>query len=142
MRYIINKYLKNLNRIEFVITNSCTGKCKHCSQDSHISNVPIHTHPAWLVSKSDDNAYNAKTKEILKKFNSLGIEQSDGNIIFPSGNTLKYLGSYFNDNAEQINPYIENPRDMKTISFSANGDVLNENIYNNSILEIIEHYEV
>lgn len=31
---------------------------------------------------------------------------------------------------------------MKTIRFSANGDVLNENIYNNSILEIIEHYEV
>lgn len=82
MRYIINKYLKNLNRIKFVITNSCTGKCKHCSQGSHISNVPIYTHPVWLVSKSDDNAYNAKTKEILKKFNSLGIEQSDGNIIF------------------------------------------------------------
>lgn len=138
MRYIINKYLKNSNRIEFVITNSCTGKCKHCSQGSHISNEPIYTHPAWLVSKSDDNA---KTKEILKKFNSLGIEQSDGNFIFPSGNALKYLGSYFNDNAEQVNPYIENPSDMKTISFSANGDVLNENIYNNSILEIIEHYE-
>mgnify|MGYP004653534797 FL=1 len=249
----MNKYFKNLNRIEFVITNSCTGKCKHCSQGSHISNehidadkavqavydicnnfnieslmtfggepllypetvckihaaakqmnikhrdiitngyfsknidriqqvagmlaksgvnniclsvdsfhqetipldyvtefakavlknnVPIYTHPAWLVSKSDDNAYNSKTKEILEKFNSLGIEQSDGNVIFPSGNALKYLGSYFNDNAEQINPYIENPRDMKTISFSANGDVLNENIYNNSVLEIIEHYEV
>lgn len=66
MRYILNKYLKNLNRIKFVITNSCTGKCKHCSQGSHISNVPIYTHPVWLVSKSDDNAYNAKTKEILK----------------------------------------------------------------------------
>ena len=28
----MNPYLKNLNRIEFVITMSCTGKCKHCSQ--------------------------------------------------------------------------------------------------------------
>lgn len=28
----MNPYLKNLNRIEFVVTMSCSGKCKHCSQ--------------------------------------------------------------------------------------------------------------
>ncbi|MBE5950630.1 MAG: radical SAM protein [Lachnospiraceae bacterium] len=28
-------YLKNLNRIEFVITYACTGKCKHCSEGDH-----------------------------------------------------------------------------------------------------------
>lgn len=26
---------KNLNRIEFVITYACTGKCKHCSEGDH-----------------------------------------------------------------------------------------------------------
>lgn len=31
----MNTYFKNLNRIEFVVTNSCTGRCKHCSQGEH-----------------------------------------------------------------------------------------------------------
>ena len=30
-----NKYLKNLNKIEFVVTNACTGRCKHCSEGEH-----------------------------------------------------------------------------------------------------------
>ena len=30
-----NKYLKNLNKIEFVVTWACTGKCKHCSEGEH-----------------------------------------------------------------------------------------------------------
>ena len=34
----MNEYLKNLNRIEFVVTLACTGKCKHCSEGEHISN--------------------------------------------------------------------------------------------------------
>ena len=33
----MNNHLKNLNRIEFVITMACTGKCKHCSQGEHKS---------------------------------------------------------------------------------------------------------
>ena len=246
----MNKYLKNLNRIEFVITDACTGKCKHCSQGSHTSNehidtekavkavydicnnfkikslmtfggepllypetvcqihsaakdmniehrdlitngyfsknidkiqkvaqmlaksgvnnvclsvdafhqetipldyvtefakavlktgIPIHTHPAWLVNKDDNNPYNIKTKKKLEKFSNINIEQSDGNIIFPSGNALKYLGKYFN-NTKVFNPYFENPKDMKAISFSANGNVLDGNIYSNSVLEIIENY--
>lgn len=31
----MNPYLKNLNKIEFVVTEACTGKCKHCSQGDH-----------------------------------------------------------------------------------------------------------
>lgn len=249
----MNKYLKNLNRIEFVVTMACSGRCKHCSQGSHISNdhidaeaaeqaiydicsnykieslmtfggepllypetvctihsaarkmnipkrelitngyfskdknrikevahmlaesgvksiclsvdafhqetipleyvkkfaeavsnetVSIYTHPAWLVSKEDNNPYNIQTREILKEFDSMGIEQSSGNIIFPNGNALKYLGKYFKENDRYDNPYQENPKDMKTISFSANGDVLNGNIYQNSIAEIIKAYSV
>ncbi len=30
-----NEYLKNLKKIEFVITNACTGRCKHCSEGNH-----------------------------------------------------------------------------------------------------------
>ena len=249
----MNKYLKNLNRIEFVVTMACSGRCKHCSQGSHISNehiddvkaeqaiydicshynidslmtfggepllypetvckihsaarkmnipqrelitngyfskdigrikevahmlaqsgvngiclsvdafhqetipleyvkefamavldenIPIHTHPAWLVSVDDNNPYNLKTRELLKEFNAMGIEQSSGNVIFPSGNALKYLGEYFDKNIDYHNPYVEDARNMKTISFSANGDVLGGNIYDNSILDIINSYNV
>lgn len=31
----MNEYTKNLERIEFVVTLACTGKCKHCSQGEH-----------------------------------------------------------------------------------------------------------
>lgn len=249
----MNKYLKNLNRIEFVVTNACSGRCKHCSQGSHISNehidadiaeqaiydicshynidslmtfggepllypetvckihsaarkmnisqrelitngyfskdvnrikevahmlaqsgvngiclsvdafhqetipleyvkefamavldenIPIHTHLAWLVSVDDNNPYNLKTRELLNEFSKLSIEQSSGNVIFPSGNALKYLGEYFDKNIDYHNPYVEDARNMKTISFSANGDVLGGNIYDNSIFDIIKSYNV
>lgn len=249
----MNKFLKNINRIEFVVTMACTGKCKHCSQGSHISNehidgeiaekavydicmhykinslmtfggepllypetvckihfaakemnipnrelitngyfskdinriknvahllaesgvnsvllsvdafhqetisleyvqefakavlderISIYTHPAWLVSMDDDNKYNLQTRKILKEFDAIGIEQSSGNVIFPSGNALKYLGKYFKEDIEYNNPYIENQKDMKTVSFSSNGDVINGNIYENSILNIMKSYTV
>ena len=32
-----NQYVQNLNRIEFVVTLACTGKCKHCSEGEHTS---------------------------------------------------------------------------------------------------------
>ena len=31
----MNPYLKNLRKIEFVVTYACTGKCKHCSEGDH-----------------------------------------------------------------------------------------------------------
>ena len=31
----MNEYVKNLNRIEFVVTMACTGNCKHCSEGDH-----------------------------------------------------------------------------------------------------------
>ena len=33
----MNQHLKNLNKIEFVVTYACTGKCKHCSEGDHTS---------------------------------------------------------------------------------------------------------
>ena len=32
----MNVYTRNLERIEFVVTMGCTGRCKHCSEGSHI----------------------------------------------------------------------------------------------------------
>lgn len=31
----MNPYLINLEKIEFVVTDACTGKCKHCSEGDH-----------------------------------------------------------------------------------------------------------
>ena len=86
--------------------------------------------------------YNKKTKKIISEFEDLNIPQAKGNVIFPNGNAVKYLSDYFDKNKEYINPYEENPIDVRTISFSKNGDVLNGNIYEKSIMEIIEEYKV
>lgn len=249
----MNEYVKNLNRIEFVVTMACTGKCKHCSEGDHTngkghidadvavaavrevcehykieslmtfggepllypevvcsihrtamemgipqrdlitngffskdtgrieevvknleesgvtqillsvdafhqetiplepvkifaecvakSKIRIKLSPAWLVGVEDNNPYNVRTKEILKEFESLNIPVGSGNVIFPSGNALIYLKEYFDENAEYTNPYEDNPRDIRAISFSANGDVLDSNVYQKGILEILEDYQ-
>ena len=36
-----NKYLENLDKIEFVVTDACTGRCKHCSQGDHRGGAKI-----------------------------------------------------------------------------------------------------
>ncbi|MCM1254482.1 MAG: radical SAM protein [Clostridium sp.] len=249
----MNEYVKNLNRIEFVVTMACTGKCKHCSEGEHSSftghidadiaadavrkicenykiaslmtfggepllypevvckihkaaketgipkrdlitngfftkehkrieevasalaesgvcrillsvdafhqetiplepvkyfaecikktGIDISLNPAWLVSKTDNNPYNIKTREILKEFGSLEIPVSKGNVIFPSGNAIKYLGEYFDENMEYTSPYEENPEDIRAVSFSPNGDVLNGNVYQKNILDILDGYK-
>lgn len=248
----MNKYLKNLNRIEFVVTMACTGRCKHCSQGEHkkgesidgrvaaeavkkiadeykidsvmtfggepllevdtvcaihkaatemgirkrqlITNgffsedterikevakllsqsgvneillsvdafhqetIPLSTvkefakavletgtlikvQPAWLVSKDDENPYNIQTKELLQEFTDMGIEENEGNIIFPAGNALKYFGEYFPAERKYENPYDEDPTDVRAVCFSANGDILGSNIYEKDIMKIISDYK-
>ena len=104
------------------------------------SGIPVKLQPAWLVSAEDHNAYNEKTREIIRAFDPLHIPLNQGNVIFPSGNALKYLREYFDDNAAPFSPYEEDPEDIKTISFDPNGDVLNGNVYKTDILEIIRTY--
>ncbi len=249
----MNKYVKNLNRIEFIVTFACTGRCKHCSEGEHkgygvhidtetaakvvreaagkyditsvmtfggepllypeavyavhaaameikipkrqlITNgffskdsakiksvaeklarsgvndillsvdafhqetiplepvkefaagvkrlgVGIRVNPAWLVGKEHHNPYNSRTLELIAEFEAMGISQSDGNIIIPSGNALKYLGEYFDMSKEYTSPYEENPEDIRAISMEPNGNVLGENVYDTGILEILEKYE-
>ena len=247
----MNRYLKNLNRIEFVVTTACTGKCKHCSQGEHNNsesidkayaadivykiaekyniksvmtfggepllcpetvceihkaakemNIPkrqlitngyfsrdtekiklvakkitesgvngillsvdafhqetipieyvlqfakavntadivLKVQPAWLVSPDNDNPYNVKTRELLSEFNNMGIETNEGNVVFPSGNALKYFAEYFDLNKEIKNPYEEDPADIRAICLSANGDILGSNIYRQDIIDILSSY--
>ena len=246
-----NAYLKNLSKIEFAVTDACSGRCKHCSEGSHnecgaqidpkiaadavekiskhydvktvlafggepllhieavcsiisaakkmnipkrqiITNgyfekdsvkirnvvkelagcgvndlllsvdafhqetiplevvrifaeearkcgIPMRLQPAWLVSRADNNPYNLKTKEILESLSDLQIVISEGNVIFPEGNAKIYLADYFKNDTPQ-NPYTEDPCDVKCISFSPNGDVLESNVYQTDILDIVNNY--
>ena len=247
----MNNYLKNLSKIEFVLTYACTGSCKHCSEGEHelcgeridprvaenavrriasaygiktvmtfggepllhteavyavmnaakelnipkrqvITNgyfstdpakiravaerlaecgvndlllsvdafhqetiplnvvksfahevkscgVAIKLSPAWLVSVTDDNPYNRETRRILAAFDGMGIPVGEGNVVFPEGKALTYLAEYFKRDIPQ-NPYVDDPRDVRCVSFSPNGDALNGNVYQTDILEILENY--
>ena len=101
--------------------------------------IPIRLQPAWLVSATDDNPYNRKTREILGSFADVKIPVGEGNIIFPEGNALRYLAEYFTDTLPE-NPYAEDPRDVRCVSFEPNGDVLGGNVYERDIMEIIRDY--
>ena len=247
----MNPYLKNLSKIEFVVTYACTGRCKHCSEGDHTScgeridpqiaadavrkiaaeydiktvmtfggepllytdavyaimknakelnipkrqvitngyfsknvdkirevaeqlaacgvndlllsvdafhqetiplclvkqfaaevkacGIPIRLQPAWLVSVTDDNPYNIKTREILASFADMEIPANEGNVIFPEGNALKYLAEYFTDELPE-NPYVEDTRDVRCVSFEPYGNVLGGNVYERDIMEIIKNY--
>ena len=101
--------------------------------------IPIRLQPAWLVSTTDNNPYNVKTREILYSFADMEIPVGEGNVIFPEGNALKYLAEYFTDEPPE-NPYAEAPHDIRCVSFEPNGDVLGGNVYRNDIMEIISSY--
>ena len=101
--------------------------------------IPIRLQPAWLVSATDDNPYNRKTREILDSFADMGISENEGNVIFPEGNALKYLSEYFTDELPE-NPYTEDSRDVRCVSFEPNGDVLGKNVYERDIMEIVRDY--
>ena len=102
--------------------------------------VPFRLQPAWLVSREDENPYNQKTREILRSFQDMNPEESEGNVIFPEGNALIYLSDYFVSERPE-NPYCEDPCDVRCISFDASGDVLDGNVYKRDILEILEQYK-
>ena len=101
--------------------------------------IPTRLQPAWLVSATDDNPYNIKTREILGSFVDLELHVGEGNVIFPEENALKYLAEYFTDERPE-NPYVEDPRDVRCVSFAPNGDVLDGNVYEHDIMEIIKDY--
>ena len=101
--------------------------------------IPIRLSPAWLVRATDDNPYNRKTREILAHFADMEIPVGEGNVIFPEGNARKYLAAYFTDTCPE-NPYVEDPRDVRCVSFSPNGDVLGDNVYARDIIEILNNH--
>lgn len=110
-------------------------------------------HPAWLVNEQDQNPYNDETKRLLKLFNDKGIDTSNGNNIFPSGNALKYLGDYFaSPEAVDLSipcgdmPYTGRLDEIGCVAVGSDGDLVIcrhaiGNIYKNDVLEILDGYD-
>ena len=71
----------------------------------------------YVIDEEDNNPYNVWTRQILRELDYLKIPIGTGNVIFPSGNALKYLKDYFDKNAEYSSPYDEDPRDIRAIDF-------------------------
>ena len=109
------------------------------AEEATRAGIPTRLSPAWLVGEEDDNPYNRKTRELLGSFADLGIPVGAGNVVFPEGNALIYLAEYFTENMPE-NPYVDDPRDVRCVSFSPNGDVLGGNVYERDILEILKNY--
>jgi MoaA/NifB/PqqE/SkfB family radical SAM enzyme len=115
--------------------------------------LQLRTHPAWLVNEKDINPYNEETHKIINEFRNIGIEPTEGNIIFPAGNAVKYLGKYFSkiDAIDIFSPcgsmpYTGKLDEITSLGINPNGDVLVcsikiGNVYENSIIDIVNNYD-
>ncbi len=97
--------------------------------------------PAWLVSETDGNPYNVRTREILAQFTSLGFGMAQGNVIWPEGNARIYLKEYFDESKEYVNPYEDDPEDLRAVSIESDGTLLQGNVYRENALDILENYK-
>ena len=109
------------------------------AKEANARKIPVRLSPAWLVSESDGNSYNEKTRGIIKAFDGLEIPTGTGNVIFPEGNALRYLSEYFVGDIPE-NPYVDDPRDVRCLSVSPNGDLLDGNLYRRDVMEILKNY--
>ena len=101
--------------------------------------IPTRLSPAWLVSPTDDNHYNRRTREILDNFAGIDVTVGDGNVVFFEGNAKKYLAEYFVENISE-NPYTQDPCEIKCLSVEPDGRLFGENIYRTDVLDIIKGY--
>ena len=113
----------------------------------------LRVHPAWVADESAENPHNAETKRLLNLFAEKGIQSTNGNNIYPSGNALIHLAEYFAP-PENIDlstpcgslPYTERLDDISCLGINPNGDVnlcsvTIGNIHETDILDIIDRYD-
>lgn len=113
----------------------------------------LRVQPAWLVNEEHENPYNAETKRLLKLFSDKGIQANEGNVIFPSGNALKYLAEWFSPLGEVSlsvpggsAPYTSRLDAIDCFGINPNGDVnlcsiMIGNIYRQNVLDIVNDYD-
>lgn len=166
-------FTRDENKIDEVAKNICASGVNHVmlSVDAfHQEFIPVdpvikfaeallahgvpllRVHPAWVVNKESENAYNAETRRLLKIFTYKGIPVSNGSNISPSGNALKHLSEFYPppskvDLSAQCGsaPYSSRPDNVDCISINSNGDVVActkiGNINHDKILSIVDGYD-
>ena len=84
----------------------------------------------------------------IKEYIKQHIELNDKTVIILDDTNYEQLFEEFGCDiipitmfTQILNPYDENPKDIRAIGFSANGDVLDGNVYQKGILEIINDYQ-
>jgi MoaA/NifB/PqqE/SkfB family radical SAM enzyme len=85
----VNKYI-NLNRLEFVITNNCSGKCKHCSVENTSNNETI-----------DQNVAVNIINEISKDYKISSIMTFGGEPLLYADTVCKIHETAFNNNIDK-----------------------------------------
>lgn len=70
-----------------------------------------------------------------------GFKLANGNVIWPEGNARIYLSEYFDLSVPYENPYEDDPKDIRALSFNPDGKVLNGNINDTDIHDIWETYQ-
>ena len=100
--------------------------------------IPVEIHPAWLKAPEADNEYDGKTRELMKSFRENGYSVSEGNIIFLKGKAVELLGGAADE--APADPYEEDPGNIRSLCFDADGGVLGGSIYKNDIIDIIKAY--
>ena len=116
------------------------GPVKAFARAAQAAGIPVRAHPAWLEGSGAENPYDRRTAEILREFADMGFSASEGNVVFPSGNALKYLSEYFDPGDTPANPYAEDPADIHALCIGPDGGLLGGNIGQTDILEILEGY--
>jgi len=100
----------------------------------------VKLHPAWLVSREDNNPWNERTREVLAEFP--GLPAGKGNVVFPRGNALKYFREYFPEDLPQRGPHDQEPGHVTCVGVNPNGDLWAMgtigSAYTDDILEIVE----
>jgi len=112
----------------------------------------IYLHPAWLESRDAKNDYNFETTQILARFDDLGLEITEGNVVRPEGyakvNLCEYFvkGCYDKEQGCGDSPYTDRPDDVRTLSITPDGEVqvcggfTIGNIYKDPIEKILDRY--
>ncbi|MBQ3141338.1 MAG: hypothetical protein IJC25_05195, partial [Clostridia bacterium] len=102
----------------------------------------VRLQPAWIVGAHGDNPYDRRTVQLLADLSDLGLPVGDGNIVFPAGNALKYLSQYFDLQNPTVNPYEEDPRDLRSVSILPDGGLLNGRLDCADALQILREYRI
>lgn len=112
----------------------------------------IELQPSWVVNERHENSWNERTRQVLRKFDGLGILIGRGDDIFLAGNAIDNLREFYAAPAIDLDgacgsmPYTEPLDRITSLSIVPGGDVMAcgftiGNLLHESIAEITAGYD-